>query len=303
MAEESNIEELTSKLAEYVEQLSQIDELLKENPNDPELLKLKTDLEQIVALTHDLSQVPVETAVATEEAKWQVDDRCMAQWDGDARFYAATIMEIDGDDQYKISFLDYKQRITVTESAMKPYAPLSIDQLEKGALVRALFEEEELFYDGVVVEQSTASGFWLVRFPRFGRQVYEVSSYNIMPRVAKKAHNPDEPLPDKPVIPESLWAKPTDSEETLAQKKRKIKRIKQTHKKRKVEEAGQAKQSGWQNFQKKAKGAYGKKKKSIFRSSTTGTVGVVGSGKGMTSFTDRKSHQYLDPQLSVLDDE
>jgi len=286
-----------------VEQLTQIEQLLAVTPDDPELLKLKSDLEQIVALTHDLAQgdtIPDEPAAVADDSKWQVEDRCMALWE-DGKYYAATIKEIR-DDDYHVNFLDYRSKAVAPESSLKPYQPAATDQLETGALIRAISDEDGMFYDAVVVDKASASGFYIIRFPRFGRGTHEVSSYNIMMRSGKKV-NPNEPLPEKPVIPESLWAKPTDTEETLAQKKRRIKRIKQQHKKRKLEEEGQRKQNSWQSFQKKSKTGFGKKKSSIFATTEEGTVGVIGSGKGMTKNPDRRQHQYNEPQLSTLVDE
>lgn len=303
-AAEANVTELTTKLGEYVEQLGQIEQLLALTPNDPELLELKANLEQIVALTHDLSQndpAPVPNAAVIEDAKWQVNDRCMALWDQDNKYYAATIVETK-EDEITVTYLDYRQTSVVAESNLKPYQPAPADQLESGALIKAIFDEDGLFYDGVIQEKANASGFYIVRFPRFGRQTYEVSSYNIMMREERKKVDLNEPLPEKAVIPESLWAKPTDSEETLLTKKRKIKRIKQQHKKRKLEQEGKRKQANWQSFQKKTRVGFGKRKKSIFATSDTGVVGVIGSGRGMTKNPARKMHQYNEPTLSILDD-
>jgi len=99
-------------------------------------------------------------------------------------------------------------------------------------------------------------------------------------------------------IPENLNILDTDTEAERQKKRKLMKKIRYQNRLRAQEQERQQKQSSWQAFQRKdAKrkvgGVTGKRRKqqSIFATSDGGRVGVTGSGKGMTSFEQRKKYK------------
>lgn len=279
----ADVADLMQRLQEHRDQLAQIDQLLQLTPGDEELIKIKGDLEQVVALTLELSS----------SSKWKVGDRCTAKWE-DGKFYAATITEVKEDD-YSVQFLDYGDKATVPESSLESYVPLPVDQLIKGAMVRAISEEDGLFHDAFIVSDDGNDRF-IVRFPKFGKKKFSVGAYDVTPRLGKKkaSVNADAPLPETVEIPEALRLKATDTEAQRRSKRARVKVMKQQHKKRKLEQEGARKQNNWLAFQKSAKTGYGKKKKSMFATSSKGVVGVIGSGKGMTDNPDLIRNKYTE---------
>lgn len=328
----ADIHTLQLKLQEHIEQLAHVQALLEQNPHDEELAKLKEDLEQVVKLTEDLTEVKqteLEEAAKAEgldvatfaqqlighslyppEEKWKVGDRCMALWE-DRKYWLARIDEINGD-EYNVTYLDYGNQSTVPESSLKPFEPVHKEALKAGQLVKAMFAEDKLFYDAIILGKADAPGYYLVRFNKFSKKKYEVSSYDLTLRAGKKVPNPNEPLPDRPIIPDNIKVKPTDSDAVKNNKFRKIKRIKNQHRKRKLEEAGQRKQANWLSFIKTAKTGYGKKKKSIFSSidsadplldQVEGRIGVIAGGGKMTQNPNKRKHRFKDLELVTLEEE
>ena len=139
--DQADLEQLQAKLPEHKEQLAQIEELLKANPNDETLLKLHADLKQVIALTEDLTKMqgkhahallsfcffplPKQSSLSSprscvslpgiptlpqEERKWKVDDRCMALWE-DGQYYVARIDSVDDVGGYTITYLEYGQQV------------------------------------------------------------------------------------------------------------------------------------------------------------------------------------------------
>jgi len=287
----AEIAELQQKLLEHKNQLAEVVSALAETPDDPELLQIKGDLEQVVALTEELAG-GVDVGLVPTEGKWKAGDRCTAKWDKDNKYYAATITDIVEDD-YHIMFLDYGNTATVPETSIKPYSCLPKEQLTQGALIRAIWGEDGLFYDAVVANEIDETGKYAVRFPQFGKKKYMVSPQDCRPRIGKQAPNPDAPLPDDLVIPEHLKLKPSDTEAQRRNKRQRVKLLKQQFKKRKVEAEGNRKTNNWLSFVKSAKTtSIMRKKPSMFATTEEGTVGVIGSGRGMTENPSLAKHRF-----------
>lgn len=96
------------------------------------------------------------------------------------------------------------------------------------------------------------------------------------------------------VVPEHLKVKPTDTEEEREAKRKKVHQLKSAARLQKHDQVHEGKKSTWQSFQaKKASKSKGPKKESIFRTTDSGRVGVTGSGKPLTEFTDRSLFRQL----------
>jgi len=297
----SEIADLQHKLLDHKNQLAEVIKLLAQSPGDIELLQIKADLEKVVALTEELAE-GVDVAALTSEAKWKTGDRCTAKWDKDSKYYAAVINQIAEDD-YHIMFLDYGNLAIVPESAIKPYSCLSKDQLGQGALIRAIWGEDGLFYDAIVSHEADELGKYSVRFPQFGKKKFLVNATDCRPRIGKQAPNPDAPLPDELVIPDHLRLKQTDTDAQRRNKRQRVKLLKQQFKKRKVEQEGSRKTANWLNFVNKAKSTnIMSKRPSMFATTEEGTVGVIGSGRGMTENPSLAKHWFRDVDEDDGDD-
>lgn len=99
-------------------------------------------------------------------------------------------------------------------------------------------------------------------------------------------------------IPENLKILPNDSAEERKQKRKKLKHLKKKHKNALIERDLQGKKGKWQLFNERSKlkgrGHFMIKKntQSIFQTSDSGKVGVMGSGKGMTSYREKEKYQF-----------
>jgi survival-of-motor-neuron-related-splicing factor 30 len=289
----AEIAELQQKLLEHKNQLAEVVLALEQTPDDPELLQIKGDLEQVVALTEELAG-GVDVSLLPSEGKWKTGDRCTAKWDKDNKYYAATITEIVEDD-FHIMFLDYGNVAIVPETSIKPYSSLAKEQLTQGALIRAIWGEDGLFYDAVVANEIDETGKYGVRFPQFGKKKYLVNPQDCRARIGKQAPNPDAPLPDDLVIPENLRLKPSDTEAQRRNKRQRVKLLKQQFKKRKVEAEGNRKTNNWLSFMKSSKpNSMMRKKPSMFATTEEGTVGVIGSGRGMTNNPTLAKHRFTE---------
>eukprot|EP01034_Spumella_vulgaris_P023113 gene23113-29306_t len=107
-----------------------------------------------------------------------------------------------------------------------------------------------------------------------------------------KGKNSDGLIP----IPEALKILPTDTEEEKNRKKKKIKAIKNKNRIATIDNEVAAVQTTWQNFVTKGskRSLTGLSKSSQFASTSAneGKLGVVNSGKGMTTFVERKKHKF-----------
>merc|ERR1712176_1139228 len=165
-------------------------------------------------------------------------------------------------------------------------------QCQPGTRCQAVFPDDGLWYDCVIMEQ-TEKGY-KIGFTEYGSKAAgKVES--------KKRQIKEISTPAGYKIPESMVIAKTDTEEVIDAKKRKIQAIKKQQRVDKVEEEHNRKQNSWLRFhQNKASTRSrcgfmsGKPKESIFRVPETleGKVGVMGSGKEMTSFAEPKKFTY-----------
>ena len=99
-------------------------------------------------------------------------------------------------------------------------------------------------------------------------------------------------------IPEHLKVMPNDSQEERERKKKKLKHLKQNFKNSIIDRDMQNKRGKWNEFNETskvhAKGHFQMKKntESIFKTPETlnSRVGVMNSGRGMTTFLDKEKH-------------
>ena len=220
---------------------------------------------------------------------------------------AAVTHADDANDRYAVVFIGYGNVATVDYASTRALAaaepPVAPEAAVAGFECQARYSGDGRYYDATV-EAVTAHGY-RVAFPGYGTTEELPLEYlrarTRAPRKALAAAAAAD-AGGEFKVPENLKILPTDSEEEIARKRKKIKAIKSKNRSQAIEDERNSKASNWQAFQKKAatkkapKGsmvASGLKRGSMFAAPTSvdGRVGVVGSGGGMTEFTERKKYQ------------
>lgn len=304
--------------------LAQVQALLAAKPGDPQLAKLYQDLTNVVNITENIRKAreagasggvlgegapspPAGVAAAPTSSSVgqkidgvspavtiEVGSRVEAMWT-DGKWYSARVDSVDeAKGTVTCTYLVYGNVGEVKKANIRAYRPISSALCRVGASVRAFWETDGLFYPATI-EGTAPEGTYRVRFKQY-KYMATLSVFDILPDVSH-GRGKDSALEAKLVIPENLKILPSDSEKQKEIKKKKVKALKKKHRKRKLEQETDRRKSSWQSFlngkRKRFKGLK-KKKKSMFASPDTvdGRVGVVGSGRDMTTFKDRKRHKF-----------
>jgi survival-of-motor-neuron-related-splicing factor 30 len=250
-------EQLEQQIAEFSEQLADVENALRADPTNSELLDAKKSLGDVLKELHDIQELSKkiekkDTATnnnnssssakvkAVQEAAAAkgiyVGMLCEAIYSGDGQWYNARVNDINADGVLVV-FDGYGNTDTID-----PKKDVIRARQEKAPLAGKKRKEPE-----------TSSSVALEH------------------------------------IPKSLQILPTDSEKVRLMKKKRIKQLKSKTRFQQLEEDTTKKKSSWQDFltagnkKQKVTSAIAPKE-SIFRSpdSVDGRVGVIGSGKGMT---------------------
>src|SRR6056297_2692102 len=86
------------KLAEYREQLAQVEAAIANDPDNQEWIKLRDDLVEVIELTSEIVETTLSAAGlsvggggAVPLKKWAVGERCQAIFEQDGQWYNAKI--------------------------------------------------------------------------------------------------------------------------------------------------------------------------------------------------------------------
>lgn len=309
-------QDLLEKLDTYREQLSQVEAGLEANPEEESLLKLKKDLSEVIHLTEDLVRYQnvsdnkdQRQAAKSSHTSW-IGRTCEAHDGG--KWYNAEIQSVRRDhkgiERATVKFIGEEgqtKECKTTEVRMLKPPPAA--QITPGLKCQSIFKEDGLWYDCVIIEHTTTG--YKVNFKDYNEEC-EVKFDQIRlgqqslaekekQRVQKNVKDFITPAGFR--IPENL--KPDtekDTEKQLEVKRRKIHAIKSKQKEELVDRAQQQQVQGWKKFcnksSSKSKNGYmtGRAKQSIFSvpEGLDGKVGVTGSGKKMTEFTERSKFTF-----------
>jgi len=306
-----------TKLNTYKEQLAQVQELIKTDPNNESFFKLRDDLLEVVALTQDLVNIRTgqgnsdgqpmggQTAevlppAATSASAYAVGVMVEAFFDD--KWYPAVIEDIT-EDKYKVFFVGYGNTEELTDGNIRPI-PVPANPVPKTKAVVGFKCEGQFSGDGkwypVEIKEITKYGF-KTAFPDYGSEEELPLQYLRLVEKARPKMVKLSEVTGHMEIPEHLKIVPTDTEAENLKKKKRVKAIKNHNRMNAFDVERKTKQQGWQGFQKKigkkrVSGSMAgkfKNKQSIFASpnDVDGKVGVVGSGKGMTDFEQRKKYK------------
>mmetsp|Transcript_24816 Transcript_24816/g.54072 ORF Transcript_24816/g.54072 Transcript_24816/m.54072 type:complete len:264 (-) Transcript_24816:7-798(-) len=252
MADEAiqTVAEILANLEEYQGQRAALEELLKVEPNNAEYLEMAQSLDEVLQLTTDLLK-SAQDAEAEGGGAAQVNP-LQAQWP------LSSICEaIWNEKWYEVTVQGHTENgVLVKYTGYDDVAEVASNQIRQKRAV------EEETYQGVA---------------------------------APKRHKMEETILSSD-LPKKLQITEEDDEATRDRKRKQIKAFKNRVRMQQKDLESNQKQNSWQQFQtggmkklKKKSGFSGMKKESMFKSpdGVDGKVGVTGSGKGLTKFSDR----------------
>mmetsp|Transcript_27158 Transcript_27158/g.63150 ORF Transcript_27158/g.63150 Transcript_27158/m.63150 type:complete len:327 (-) Transcript_27158:146-1126(-) len=315
-------EELLTKLDTYREQLAQVEEALEQQPDEPSLQKLKNDLTEVIVLTEDLvkyqaaapdEQAAPEPTAASSKQHSQAKSVHTALVGRTAeaffeqKWYNAEIITVRRDERgierCTVEFIGFQNQREYKITDVRMLRPPHPAQCQPGTRCQAIFEEDGLWYDCMITEQ-TEKGY-KVTFSDYGsKQEVKFDQVRLSSNRGgdKKRTIKEVTTPSGYKIPESLVIQKTDTDEQKETKARKIQAIKKAQRTDKLDEEASKKQAGWQKFfhnkasvRSKTGFMSGKPKESIFKVPDTleGKVGFgVVSGKEMSNFSEAKKFTY-----------
>ncbi|XP_057470230.1 uncharacterized protein LOC130759139 [Actinidia eriantha] len=282
--EELSIEELSSNLSTYTEQLQQVRKLLDDDPGNSEYADMEKELVEVISLTEEL----LATAKQSEDSGVDV---------------LTTVGAYPG-------FHHAQEPLNMSDLS---------DKFPVGTKVQAVWSEDGEWYDGTI-EAVTPNGYY-VCYDGWGNKE-EVDPANVRPvqegvvnallEAEKEAEATKQAIKRKIAqaavvdiqsrsLPEKLRIDPNDPEDVKIAKRKKIHAFKSKMRMEQHEVTQNKRQNAWQQFQtskgraKKIGFFSGRKRESIFKSpeDPNGKVGVTGSGKGLTDFQKREKHLHL----------
>lgn len=289
--EELSIEELTSNLDTYKDQLNQVRKLLADDSGNSEYVDMEKELVEVISLTEELLATAKQTEISglgiTADADISPDKH-----------------QSDGPSEFK----------TASDEFSEPYERLAV-----GTRVQAVWSEDGEWYDATI-ESHTPNGYF-VSYDGWGNKE-EVDPGNVRPiqeavvdallEAERVAEATKQAIKQKIAqaattdfqsrnLPAKLRINPEDPEDVKAAKRKKIHAFKSKVRFEQLEVTQNKRQNAWQQFQttkgraKKVGFFSGRKRESIFKSpdDPKGKVGVTGSGKGLTDFQKREKHLHL----------
>ncbi|KAI9493923.1 hypothetical protein BDB00DRAFT_928643 [Zychaea mexicana] len=264
----------------YLYQLEQVELALSKDPENEEFKKLQQDLKELIALTQQLEQQQKKST--TQSPKTPISPQSSSQ-----------------------QGLEKKQggKSTVTVS---PTPVLKTHQFSVGQDVMARWSGDGQFYRATITAIGGADQVFSVSFRGYA-ETEMVKAEDVKALDSKKRQGIFEGVGSSSTAAAAAAAAAEEElqeqqqQEQQEQPPAKRGRKDKSQQKKKVSEV-EVKKNAWLNF---ASGADGKKKKkrmaatpinkkSIFKTpdNPEGKVGVVGSGRGMTSFQQRGKHLY-----------
>ncbi|XP_048335035.1 uncharacterized protein LOC107425340 isoform X2 [Ziziphus jujuba] len=297
IGEEVSIEELSSNLSTYKDQLQQVKQLLVDDPTNSEYADMEKELNEVIALTEELLATAKQNEISASDVVTSVSG-------------SPGLSHPKGNNQDLGSISDHADKFPV------------------GTKVQAVWSEDGEWYDATITAH-TPNGYY-VAYDEWGN-AEEVDPANIRPiqedamdallEAEKVAEETKQAIKRKIAqaasvdfqsrsLPAKLRIEPDDPEDVKVTKRKKIHAFKSKMRMEQLEVTQNKRQNAWQQFQstkgktKKVGFFSGRKRESIFKSPDDphGKVGVTGSGKGLTEFQKREKHLHLKGGIVEGDD-
>lgn len=239
-----SVEQLKKTIAEYQEQLKQLDELIQQEKNDAkkvaEMELLKKEIQSAIDYSADLikikesnqGKIKVSMRSLTEKDKGKV---CEAFFESEQQWFAGTITNVNVENQTaEIDWVGYTEKSTLPAKFIKIAKHPDPSQLEEGYFCEALYIQDGCWYP-CMVDKIVEEGY-VVKFKKYANKSTVPLEYlRLKPEDVKKNKEKEKEGLDNFVAPDKLKWKPTDSEEQKQAKKKKLKALKFNHKRKIIE--------------------------------------------------------------------
>lgn len=304
----SNLVDLYKKLIEYKNNLFKIDTLLsldQDEATKEELSTLRNDLVQAISYQEDVIKFNQNSDDFIFSVELLTDDLvgriCKAYLKPEGKWFNSRIEAVDVDTQEaEVAFFSFPDKVKLESIFIKVLPIPNPANFEAGTYCEAIYSGDGKFYP-CVIEKVSEAGYHL-KFKRYNnKEIVPLTHLRETRRTEASANALVENMTELK-IPDHLKILPNDSEAERMRKKKKVKALKKAWKIGQIEKDSNEKQSKWSDFtdkaakQKKGYFSFAKNKESIFRSPDTveGKVGVTGSGKGMTNFSNKQKTNAAD---------
>ncbi|OMH86292.1 Survival of motor neuron-related-splicing factor 30 [Zancudomyces culisetae] len=260
----------------YKNQIKEIEIALEADPENEGLVKLKNEIQDLLELSCLLeskdsnnSQTNVNYNVAatdssyktnselTNSVNWKIGDDCYSKYSEDGKYYAAKIVDALPGNRFKVTFVGYGNSESVSSSLLHPIT-ISQQQLDRlnNAKSTTLSKSTNPPSKSSASPSANTEPAKNTNKRRFGRDESPSSDLSA-PKAGKPGKNLKGPN---------------------------------------LGSTASVEQKAWQDFTKKKSKRFKVapvNKNSIFKSPETidGRVGVIGSGRGMTQYTERVKHR------------
>jgi hypothetical protein len=272
--EEMSIIEIETKIAEYKNNLCQIENILdreKEkslnlhNPSNisriNELIKVQKDLKNAIYFHEELKKFSFENNPAIfnlQALDLSMNGKiCQAFYEADSQWYLAMINEVILNDKTaEITWLGYKEKMSLPWAYIKVQPALKKEQLEVGMFCDAIYYEEGKWYQasiemisehGVHVKYKKYEDVEVVSFDSI-RITPQQNLLNMKRKEESLKNKKDEELNLEFKLPDYLKINPADSEIQRLTKRKRVKALKNSHKQKVMEIISKEKQDNWLNF-------------------------------------------------------
>ena len=283
------------KIIEYKSNIIKTDALLaieKDEAIQEELTKVRASLIQAISYEEDIikfTQNSDEYYFSPDILDHTVIDRlCRVYIQSENKWFHAKIESVDMETQEaEVTLIGPNDRIKVHSCFVKLLPMPDPMSFQVGTHCEAIYSGDGRYYPCVI--EKIVDGQYHIKFRRYNNKEV-VSLYHLREVENDEDMNPNVGDMKEFKIPEHLKILPNDSEAERKKKKKKIKALKQAFKNQQLEKVVEEKKNAWGAFTQKAamkKNSLFKNKESIFRTpeGIQSKVGVTGSGKGMTQYS------------------
>ena len=256
---------MADQLEEYETQLADVHELLKASPNDPSLLSLQSDLLELIKITKQ--SLGNETAVVTATLPKESNVTAQPPQISTSATAAGLSSALEAATEAAVSEDDYT----------KNHAKRKSDYVDGDHSDNNNNNNNNDHHDTDPADEGSHNGDDTDAY-------HTAQSSNVAHAPAKKKAKKIKEFE----VPKHLIPLDTDTEAERNRKRRALKAMKSKYREKKKEVESDQKQKSWQSFQKRTKHV---KDRSMFATNASDSkVGVVTSGRHLTSFDERKRH-------------
>lgn len=271
------LEEIEQKLNEYQQNLSEVQSILEREKEKTvnnlntsntnrinDLMKLQKDLLNAIVYQEDLRnfKIQISSDILNDMPLNQshIGKICSGLYvtENDKQWFTAMINEVNEIDQTsEITWLGYKEKISLPWSYIKLQEAIKPEDLEIGMMCEGIYYEDGKWYPAEIVNISEHGVH--IKFKQYDQtEVTSFDSIRITPEQKLQNRRKKEIGQTKKNVeevefklPEYLKVTPADNEAERLSKRKRVKSLKNKHKQKIIEKISKEKQDTWLTFNQK----------------------------------------------------